>query len=179
MQEGLYPYLVIEKRNNDFAFINIGDLDIFKDMSYNSFASLDSILREYTEEEIKDSIQRANVVPDTDISDKKLLIKYGNYKLPVLSRDIVEDFDYYTFIADNYNNKRITNIFYNKLAAIVKNDPRAEIFKEFLEDASAEDFFKSLNWLSYVEQREFFFYVYNEVANKEKVLDNRLKREKE
>ena len=179
MQEGLFPYLVVEKRNNDFAFINVADLDIFKDMNYNSFLTLDNLLKAYTEEEIKDSIIRANVVPDVNVKEKKLLIKYGNYKLPLLTRDIVDNFSFYDFIIANFEDKRMTNIFYNKLASIVKNDARAELFKTFLDDSTPDEFLKSLDWLSYVEQREFYFYIYNDVANKVKVLDNRLKREKE
>ncbi len=178
MQEGLFPYLVIEKRNNDFAFIEVSDLDIFKGMHYNSFISLDNLLKEYTEEEIKASITRANVVPDVDILDKRLLIKYGNYKLPVLTKDIAVGFDFFGFIEQNFNNKKINNIFYNKIAAIVKDEARASMFKELL-NTSAMDFYIGLNWLTYVELREFFFYVYNDVANKDKTLDNRLKREKE
>ena len=178
MQIDLFPHLVIEKRNNDFAFIDIADLDIFNGMKYFSFEELDNLLKNFTEEEIKDSIIRANIVPDVNVIEKKLCIKYGKIKLPVLTKDISTDFDLYEFIAANYGNKKMTNIFYNKIAAIVKSSERAAMFKDLLANASAEYFIQGLSWLSYTELRELYFYIYYSVAKKAEKVDNELKRKK-
>ena len=178
MQIYLFPHLVIEKRNNDFAFIDIADLDIFNGMRYFSFEELDNLLKNFTEEEIKDSIIRANIVPDVNVKEKRLCIKYGKIKLPVLTKDISAEFDLYEFIATNYGNKKMTNIFYNKIAAIVKNSDRAAMFKNLLSAASIDYFIQGLSWLSYAELREFFFYIYYNVAKKSEKLDNELKRKK-
>ena len=178
MQEGLYPNLVVEKRNNDFAYIDIANLDIVQEKKYTNLYSLDLITRLYSEQELKDSITRANIVPDVDISDKKLLIKYGNYKLPVLTRDVVDSFNFVTFIRESFGDKSMRNIIYNKLAAIVKDEQRAHLYKGALSKDTYKDFLYSLQFLSYTEYREFCFYLYNYVAKKEEIGDNKRKREK-
>ena len=174
-----YPYLVVEKRNNDFDYINLADLDIFEGMEYDSLPSLDRLLRNYTIRDLKDAIIRANILVDSNIEDKKLYIKLGNHKLPVFSADISREFNIATFIRDNYSDKRLTNIFYNKLVSITKNDHRCSIFKAVLDIGTAEEFYDSLSWLDYKEQREFYFYLYNDVILKDENLSAKLKREKE
>lgn len=179
MKEEVMPYLVVEKRNNDFDYINLADLDLFEGMTYNSLPSLDKLLKNYTIRDLKDAIIRANILVDSNIEDKKLFIKQGNYKLPVLTSDITHDFNIRAFIKDSFNDKRLNNIFYNKLASITKNDHRGSIFKALLSVGTAEEFYDSLSWLDYKEQREFYFYLYNEVILKDKNLSAKLKREKE
>ena len=180
MQDGLMPYLVVEKRNNDYAFI---DISIFNAATYQSFSSLDNILKNYTEEEIKDIIIKANIVPDVDIKDKRLLIKYGNYKLPIYTKDISESFNIYDYIRDNFDSKEKKNLFYNKIASFFKNDENAEekkaTFKYIIDYGTVDDFYRSLDMLDYVEFRELYFYIYNYIAKKQEIRDNRLKREKE
>ncbi len=178
MQEGLYPNLVVEKRNNDFAYINIADLDILKDMTYTNLATLDNYLQHFTEQEIKDSIERANVVPDTEISDKKLLIKYGNYKLPLLSKEIREELDMFAYIAENFEDKSMKNIFFNKISSIVKDEKRKVFYKDVIDHDSKESFIESLKYLTYNELRELYFYLYNYVAKNKDLRDNKRKREK-
>ena len=178
MQEGLYPNLVVEKRNNDFAYINIADLDILKDMNYTNLYTLDNLLQGFTEQEIKDSITRANVVADTNIDDKKILIKYGNYKLPVLTKDVTNDLDIFEYIGQNFNDKTMKNIFFNKIAAIVKDERRIDFYKDIIDHDTLEGFIQSLNYLTYTELREFYFYLYNYVAKNKDLRDNKRKREK-
>ena len=178
MQEGLYPNLVIEKRNNDFAYIDIADLDILEADNYSNLYNLDLITRLYSEQDIKDSITRANIVPDVDVNEKKLLVKYGNYKLPVLTSDIVDNFNIITFVRESFDDKNMKNIIYNKLAAIVKDEKRANLYKGTLSKDSYKDFLYSLQYLSYTEYREFCFYLYNYVAKTEEIRDNNHKRER-
>ena len=147
-------------------------------MTYYTLQSLDDLLSPFTEEEIKESIKRANVVADTEIDDKRLLIKYGNYKLPLLTKEITSNLNIYEFIADNYNDKEIKNIIFNKIASIIKDPNRIDFYKNVIYKRDAESFIRSLNYVTYVELRELYFYLYNYVDKKEVLRDNNRKREK-
>ena len=178
MNKETFPYLVVEKRNNDYAYINLSDLDLFSNIIYNDLRSLDTLLQMYTEKEIKDSIIRANIVADADIADKNLFVLINGKKKPVVTRNVVGDLNIIDFIYDNYEDKRFKNVIYNKLAAILKDEEKSNIFKNVIDNDSFDIFYKYLSSMDYSDLREFYLYLYNDVVKKIKVRDNKLKREK-
>ena len=184
MQEGLYANLVVEKRNKDYDYINVSDLDILSKMmrrldSAIAPSVLDHILSQFTEQEIKDSIKRANIVADVDIDDKRLLIKIGHHILPVLTKDITEQFDIYKYIRENFDNKTVKNVIFNKIFSIIKDEERIQTIKEIIDRETGEEFANSVNlFLTYIELRELYFYLYNYVAKTEEIRDNNHKRER-
>lgn len=183
-----YPYLVIEKRHNDFIFLDISSLDIFnvfdkEKLNYQSLDMLDSLTLQFRSDDIKQSILRANVVANSeDVYNGRLFIKLNKHKLPVMTNEIVSELNMPKFfneifdIRPNENKKRYLNIIYNKLTSIVKDNQLLINLKESIDAVDNNRFYSLFAHLSYLEQRELYFYIYQDVLPK---YNNILKRKKE
>ena len=183
----IFPYLVIEKkqRHNDFIFLDICSLDIFasfeKDkLNYQSLDVLDSLTLQFSAEEIKKSILRANVVANQeDVYDGQLLIKINKHRLPVMTRDVVEELNLPKLFGEIFGDeskKRYLNMIYNKLSSIVKNKDLLINIKKCIDENDSKEFYALFAKLSYQEQRELYFYIYREMLSK---YNNSLKRKRE
>ncbi|MBQ4583593.1 MAG: hypothetical protein IJA94_01700 [Bacilli bacterium] len=173
-----FPYLVIEKRHNDFIFIDIHLLDIFanfskENLNYRLLEELDSLMLNFDIDQIKESIMRANiVVNDNDVSNGQLIIKSGKQKLPLMTKEVVSELNLpklLTEIFGDEQNKRYLNIIYNKLSSIVKEQEKLLAIKESIDLMNFKEFYCLFAKLTYKEQRELYFYIYQNVLNKYKV----------
>ena len=79
-------------------------------------------------------------------------------------------------IRPNENKKRYLNIIYNKLTSIVKDNQLLINLKESIDAVDNNRFYSLFAHLSYLEQRELYFYIYQDVLPK---YNNILKRKKE
>lgn len=173
-----FPYLVIEKRHNDYIFIDISSLNIFANfkketLDYNGLSMLDYLTLNFTVPEIKESILKANVVAnEKDVLNGHLLIKIGKYKLPVMTKEVVSELNLPKFLLEIFSDeskKRYLNIIYNKLSSIIKDESLALEIKNTMDTINFKEFYALFSKLDYKEQRELYFYVYQEVLNKYKV----------
>lgn len=173
-----FPYLVIEKRHNDFIFLDISSLNIFanfkkESLDYKTLSMLDYLTLNFNIQEIKEAIISANVIAnEKDVLNGQLLIKMGKYKLPVMTKEVVTALNLPKFLIEVFcdqHNKRYLNIIYNKLSAIIKNNNLLIEIKKSIDLIDYKTFYSLISKIDYKAQRELYFYVYNEVLEKYKV----------
>lgn len=173
-----FPYLVIEKRHNDYIFFDISSLNIFANfkketLDYNSLSMLDYLTLNFNMQEIKEAIINANVVAnEKDVLNGQLIVKMGKYKLPVMTKEVVTELNLPKFLIEifgNENNKRYLNIIYNKLSSIVKDNNLLIEIKKSIDLIDYKKFYSLISKIDYKEQRELYFYIYSEVLEKYKV----------
>lgn len=163
-------YLVLEKRVGDFNIIDINKLDICDKYCLNDISSIDLFTCRFTEEELKKSIKRSNLVNDDYINGYFKIISDKKHRLPILTKekyDLIRDFQ--------NNNMEITQEFKNKLYGAYKKiadkefkdeDFRNGILKKFnetLKKGNKHEIFEWLERLPYVSIRNFYFTIYNEI----------------
>lgn len=181
-----FPYLVIEKRHNDFIFLDINSLDIFctfekEKLNYQTLDRLDALTLHFDEFQIKEAIIKANIVAnEEDVSKGHLFIKINKQKLPVMTKEVVNELNlpkWFMEIFSDDRKKRYLNIIYNKLSSIIKKEELLLAIKNSIDLMDFKTFFSLFSKLTYKAQRELYFYVYQDVLEKYKV--SSLKRKKE
>lgn len=177
MSLAAFPILVIEKRHNDFEYINLQSLNIFDNANYSSLETFDNLIIKFSEEDLRNAIITANIVVNNDVVlASPLYVKYGNFKLPVMTKEVVSSLNLPKFILDNIKNKRYANIFYNKLTSILDNDLVLKELKTPLDQGDFKGFMSVFSKLDYVNIREFYFYIYNNILpkmNEEEILSKK------
>ena len=106
-------YLVLEKRLGDYNIIYLDRLDICNTQILSDIASIDSFTAKFTENEIRESIKRSNIVPIDYLDGKLKIVSDHKHNLEVITKDI---FDYIRTV--QLNNEDFSRDLKNKLLNI-------------------------------------------------------------
>ena len=164
-------FLAIMNRPGDYVFIDISKLDIAISLSFNSLKEIDIFTKMYTIDEIKQSIERANI---TSTEGKKLVIQ-DNLKhnpLDVIDKDLFNNFNLVDYLLNLNDKNQINTIkqkFYNLCSGC------SHLFNEFLDNKNNNMLISILFTMPYLLFREFLIYIIN-IKNSEKKIENKLER---
>jgi len=167
--EKINYFLVLERRLGDYNLIDINKLDICNGLITNDIASIDSFTCRFTEEEIKDSIERSNMA-HADYSDGTLkIISDVKHNFRVLSKDIftsVVEFQTSGELLDqDYKNKLYGA--YKKIIESTFEDKgfiqgMLDRFKMALKGSNKQEIFSIIEELPYYKSRTIYLSIYDE-----------------
>ncbi len=89
--ESVKYFLALEKRPGDNSIIDINKLDIYDENHYNlddSIASIDNFASNWTEQEIKESVARTNIVTKDYLNGSLKIVSNFKHCLPVLTKEV-------------------------------------------------------------------------------------------
>ncbi len=163
-------YLVLEDKPGDF--MNVDLREIAKHISdgnnknYDTIEAIDSFTMNYTKQELYDLIRKVNVVPERYLLGDLKVINSNKYRYPVLTKTP-------TFtINDLFTDYLEDKIVINKLLNII-NKYSQEVFlkiKEALLLRDVQTAYASYLSLSYLVQRNIFFYINENILASKRVL---------
>lgn len=164
-------FLVLEKRLGDYNLIDIDKLDICNEIVTNDIASIDSFTCRYSEEEIKSSIERTNIVQKSYLNGDLKVISDVKHNFHALTKDIFD-------IVRNFqtNELEIDREFKNKLFGMYKKIVESvfedksfiqgllDRFKLALKNNVKKEIFKIIEELPYSKSRTIYLHIYEELT---------------
>lgn len=166
--EEINYFLVLEKRLGDYNLIDINKLDICNNLVNNTLISIDNFTRFYTDEEIKASIMRSNIVNNEYLGGNLKIVSDAKHHLEVLTKDK------FTIVrAFQFNEEVIDRDFKNKLYGMYKKIVESTFtednfiagmldrFKNILKDSSKDKIFSVIEELPYPKSRVIYLNIYN------------------
>ncbi len=173
-------FLALMKQPGNYNFIDISKLDIASGYRPQSLADIDSFTMHFTKEEIKKSINRANIISAQYIEGK--LVIQDNQKhnpLTVLDKSYYDNFRIDLFLEEKMDNKNDTNKIIQKFNSIVREKEKNESFKFAILNHNLDLAVDILFNLEYLQLRKIMIYLID-LRNKEKNLSavQELKRDK-
>ena len=166
-------YLVLEKRPYDYLPINIDLLDIGSGINYTDIVSIDLFTKAFTKEEIFNSIKNSNTVTDDYMKGNLMVIaipeksKKYSHSYPALTSDVLNGFDFPTYIIMNIKDKNIMNAILMKFSNIVKNEEMKDQLKMAIQSENVKEILKILLQMPYIQNRELCLYIMEKLNNKE------------
>lgn len=179
-------YLVLEKRLGDYNIIYLDRLDICNAQILSDIASIDSFTAKFTENEIRESIKRSNIVPIDYLDGKLKIVSDHKHNLEVITKDI---FDYIRTV--QLNNEDFSRDLKNKLFGlyrkIVMNMFKDEgfikgmldRFKNALNNKNKLEIFHIIEEIPYQKSREMYLLIYNESLREKEINLRNLKKNKD
>lgn len=172
MEEVKY-FLVLEKRLGDYNLIDINSLDICKNMVTNDIASIDVFTCMYTEEEIKASITRSNIIHSDYINGVLKIVSDAKHNLRALTKDVfslIRDFQCNTIEIDRDFKNKLFGI-YKKVIENTFEDKSfiqglLDRFKNSLKDSDKKNIFNIIEELPYNKSRIIYLCIYDELINR-------------
>ena len=174
-KEKINFYLVLEKRLGDYNIIDISKLDIFKPEQKMSgdISDIDFFTCEFTEQEIRESVIRSNMVREEYIDGDFRIISDAKHKhnLSIITKDVYNEIRNF-----QNNNEEFSQDFKNKLFGAYKkivescfNDPDfihglLERFKITLKNGTKLEMFKMIEELPYYKSRSIYINMYKELT---------------
>lgn len=172
MEEVKY-FLILEKRLGDYNLVDINKLDICMNIVTNDIASIDNFTCQYTEDEIKNSIMRSNIVTNEYLSGNLKIVSDAKHHLNVLTKDmfiLIREFQ--------LSNQEIDRDFKNKMFGMYKKVVESTFtdksfiqgmldrFKESLKNDSKNEIFNILEELPYNKSRMIYLNIYEVLQRK-------------
>lgn len=164
--DGIKFFLVLQKRLGDYNLVDIRALDIYDGTNVSTLAEIDLFTCKYTELELRNSIERSNIVqPDYLAGDLRVVSEY-KHNFPILTKNIFEKI--YEFrsmlIVDKQKLNSIYNIYKNNLEAVLTDKDMIKRFLDlFKKSLKANDFNRTMeliDQLPYLKARNVYFYIY-------------------
>lgn len=157
--------LAIEEKHNSYLPINLKDIDINDYPEVLSLAYIDTLTTTYNIEDIKESIKKANVVPTESLDKDLVIIAPGiKRKFKIITKDMLENYDFTKIIYQNINNKDFVNRIINKLRNLGLNDDLIY----YLKLGEIDKFLTNFNELPYVIQRNLYLYIISSLDKENK-----------
>ena len=148
-------YLAVEINPNNYFPINLKDISLANyDINYD-LESIDNFTVKYSINEIKEAINKANILSVNDTMPLVVIYYEKNVvrKTDVLTKEYI--YDMTQFIKTNFNNKDFINKIYNFLNNKLKvEDSNLKKPTDYLE------YIKTINNLPYNIKRKLYFYLY-------------------
>lgn len=158
-------YLVLEKRLGDYNIIPIEDLDIYDNTPVNTLAGIDSFTCQFTEKELRDSIEKGNLVQLSYLSGKLKVISEYKHNFEILTKETFDRINEFTnsLITDKQLLNRIYNVYKNNVESVLTDKDMIKRFLKLFKDSLYEnDFRKSMELieqLPYLKARNVYFYI--------------------
>lgn len=167
--EKINYFLVLEKRLGDYNLIDINKLDICNGIVTNDISSIDSFTCQFTEKEIRASIERSNMAHANYLDGTLKVISDVKHNFRVLSKDIftsIVEFQTSVDIVDqDYKNKLYGA--YKKIVECTFEDKgfiqgMLDRFKLALKGSNKEEIFSIIEELPYHKSRVIYFAIFDE-----------------
>lgn len=158
-------YLVLQKRLGDYNVITIEHLDIYTGEIISNLASIDSFTCKYSEDEIKASIERANIVEKSYLTGSLRVISEYKHNFEILTKETFERIYEFknSLISDKQLLNSIYNIYKNNIESVLQDKDMIKRFlKMFKDSLYKNDFNKSMELieqLPYLKARNIYFYI--------------------
>ena len=169
-------FIVLENRPGDYDLVDINKLDISDGQVTNNLSVVDIFTSRYTEEEIKESIARSNMVRQEYLNGQLRIVSDAGHNLRVLTKEMFEE------IVDVIMGKvELDNVLKSKLQSVYKQtlekicDSSTIIqsfllkFKDAIKTNNISDLFKYIDILPYNKSRLIYFMIYDEVEKKKEL----------
>lgn len=164
--DGIKFFLVLQKRLGDYNVVDITALDIYDGSLVFALPEIDSFTCKYTEKEIRESIEKSNIVQKDYLNGELRVISEYKHNFAILTKDefeVINEFRYY-LITDKQKLNSIYNIYKNNLESVLKDRDMIKKFLElFKESLNNNDFARSMELieqLPYIKARNVYFYIY-------------------
>jgi len=162
--------LAIEEKPNSFLPINLEELGFIVSSEILTLKDLDYFVLNVGEENLKDIIKRANVVPE-DALNGDLVILYDNNKqkkkLPILKKEYLEKYDLQSIISDYIDNKQFINRVISKIKTLNISEEIKQNIEVALKEGNTNLFLIAYNSLTYLLQRNLYLYMINGIIKME------------
>jgi hypothetical protein len=174
-------YLILEKRPGDYNVIDISKLDICREEVSNDLTYIDFFTCRFTEDEIKSSIARSNIVREDYLDGSLKVISNDNHKLRALTKDIYQIIINRVSKGSDINRDLKNRLFSYYKKTIMYNlddnytDEKIESFKDALRDNDFDNIFNVINNLPYLRSREMYFLIYDDELKRKEVAKRSLK----
>ena len=140
MEEVKY-FLVLEKRPGDYNIIDINKLDICTYYVTNTVSSIDAFTSMYSEEELKCSIERSNIIHLSYLNGKLKIVSEMKINFRVISKDmftIIREFQVNEMELDRDFKNKIFGL-YKKIVESIFSD---KDLKNYLENVQKKKYLK-------------------------------------
>lgn len=172
MEEIKY-FLVLEKRLGDYNIVDINKLDICTYRVANTVSSIDCFTSIYSEEELKESIERSNIVHLSYLTGNLKIVSEKKHNFKVLTKNmfnIIKEFQEDDMEFDREFKNKIFGI-YKKIVECIFSDKdfingMLERFKELLRNGSKKEIFGVIEELPYSKSRTIYLCIYDEVTKR-------------
>ena len=161
MQKNITYHLVLEARPGDFMPIDINTLIDNSKIDFTSLQEIDNFTKKYLFEELIAIIKESNIVPKQYLEGKLQIINNNKYRYPVLYKNITFIID--DFLINNITDKQKMNKFLN-IYLKYTNENKEEMQKA-INEKDSKKILNLLSKISYVNIRNIYFYLYNNVVN--------------
>lgn len=164
--DGIKFYLVLQKRLGDYNLVDIRALDIYDGSNTSTLAEIDLFTCKFTEIDLRNSIERSNIVqPDYLSGDLRVVSEY-KHNFPILTKDIFEKISEFRnmLIVDKQKLNSIYNIYKNNLESVLTDKDMIkkflDLFKKSLNDNDFKRSMELIDQLPYLKARNVYFYIY-------------------
>jgi len=166
-------FLVMEKRLGDYNVVDINKLDICKFPVANELDYIDTFTSMFTENEIKASIERGNLVHTDYLNGNLKVISDVRHNFKVLTKDMLEEIKMFQIdnevIDKDLKNKMFS--YYKKTIEIVFEDKGLikrllERFKKSLKNGDKREIFEIIQELPYNRIRNLYLIIYDDVIKR-------------
>lgn len=171
--EKINYYLVLEKRLGDYNLIDINKLDICKTFVSTDIAMIDTFTSKYTENEIKASIERSNIIQNGYLEGKLKIISDAKHNLRPLTSDIFTSVINFQNESENIPHNYKSKLFgsYKKVVEATFTDDgfKSQLldrFKIALKENNKNNIFSIIEELPYAKSRLIYFTIYDEELKK-------------
>ena len=175
--EKIEYYLVLEKRPGDYNLVDINKLDICNFYVANTISAIDNFTLNFSEDEIKESIKRSNMVQLDYLEGQLKIVSDAKHNLKIITKDIFAKV--LEFQNDKEFNRDLKNkIFgsYKKVIEKVFSDSNfinglLTRFKNILKTNDKIEMFKIIEELPYDKSREIYIRLADDLIKIEKSKD--------
>ena len=178
-QEVQKHFLALQYLPGDYCYVEIPKLDIASNYQPTCLAEIDSFTMNFSEEEIFNSIKRANIVGNKYFDGKLVIADNQKHNpLKVITKDFYDEFNIEDYILNNMYDKNIMNNLVNKFASIIKDDEISLSFKNAYNNLDVYKMQEILFNQDYLLQRKLIVYLIEKEQIKKKEKYNELVRDK-
>ena len=160
-------FLALMLRPGDYKLIDLSKLDLINNYSLPGLVGIDYFTMNFTEEEIIDSIKRANIVDEKYLHGNLVILQKGKRKpMQVLCKNFINGFNISFFFESFINNKSLINNVIYKLSTLTDDKIVIENLKLCYKVKDINTMLNIILKLDYTIQRKFMIYLID-LNNKE------------
>lgn len=161
-------FLVLERRTGDYNIININQLDICNSYTGNDLLSIDCFTAQFSEEEIRLSIIKNNIVHSDYYDGNMKVISDAKHNFKILTKDMLNVIKKFQIDNTPFSGELKTKLFgaYKKVidtsfkdASFIKG--MLDRFKIAIKNNNKEEVFSILEELPYKSVRTIYFTIYD------------------
>ncbi len=179
MEEKINYFLALEKMPGNYMIIDINRLDICQIPVNYDISQIDAFTKNFTEEEIKESVERSNMMVSPDyLSGTLKIVSNKKHNLEVFTKDKAQSIVEMQLLNDLEHDlkHKLYDAYKNVVDKLFKSSDFSKILLEELKKALDENnkakIFKIIEELPYDKARTIYLKISKEYKNQKYILRN-------